>query len=84
VLTLEPGATQTEFQEAAGEVHTWIGEPPAQVVDVALDALGQQPSVISGWWNWLRANLASRLATRHMVIYIARDVVREQTPPDLR
>jgi short-subunit dehydrogenase len=83
VLVLEPGSTATEFQEMAGETSRG-GEPPAAVVEVALDALGRQPSVVSGWFNWLRANVVARFAPRPMVAYVARDVVAEQTPPHLR
>ena len=83
VLVLEPGATQTEFQEMAGEI-AHAGESAHQVVRTALDALGRQPAVISGWRNWLRANLATRLLPRSLVSSIARDVMAQQTPPDLR
>ena len=41
---------------------------PSQVVGVALNALGDQPSVISGWFNWLRANAAVRLMPRSLVV----------------
>jgi hypothetical protein len=81
VLVLEPGPTQTEFQEVAGEI-AHAGEPASRVVEVALDALGRQPSVISGWWNWLRANAAARLAPRSLVAYAARDVMARQTPSE--
>jgi len=82
VLVLEPGSTQTEFQQVAGEIgHP--GEPASAVVEVALDALGRQPSVVSGWWNWLRANAASRLAPRSLVAYAARDVIARQTPGEV-
>jgi hypothetical protein len=40
--------------------------------------------VISGWRNWLRVNLATRLLPRSLVSSIARDVMAQQTPPDLR
>ncbi len=83
VLVLEPGSTATEFQEVAGEI-AHEGEPPQDVVRVALDALGRQPSVVSGWWNWLRANAATRLAPRPFVAFMARDVVARQTPEELR
>jgi short-subunit dehydrogenase len=82
-LVLEPGLTATEFQERAGETSRG-GETPAAVVEVALDALGRQPSVVSGWLNWLRANAVARLLPRPLVAYIARDVVAANTPPDLR
>jgi hypothetical protein len=39
VLVIEPGPTVTEFQAVAGET-PHAGEPPAQVVGVALNALG--------------------------------------------
>lgn len=83
VVVLEPGSTETEFQAVAGEI-PHPGESAAKVVRVALDALGQQPSVISGWFNWLRANLAGRLAPRPLVAFVARDVVARQTPEQMR
>jgi short-subunit dehydrogenase len=82
VLVLEPGSTETEFQQVAGEIgHP--GESAAQVVETALDALGRQSSVVSGWWNWLRANAATRLAPRSLVAWAARDVIARQTPGDV-
>jgi short-subunit dehydrogenase len=69
VLVLEPGPTQTEFQEVAGEI-AHAGEPPDRVVRLALEALGQQPAVLSGWYNWLRANVASRLLPRTLVAHL--------------
>jgi short-subunit dehydrogenase len=83
VVVLEPGSTATEFQEVAGEI-AHEGEPPQDVVRVALDALGRQPSVVSGWFNWLRANLAARLAPRGFVAHLARDVIEKQTPAEMR
>jgi short-subunit dehydrogenase len=83
VVVIEPGSTATEFQEVAGET-AHDGEPPQDVVRVALDALGRQPSVVSGWWNWLRANAAARLAPRSLVAHMARDVVAKQTPEEMR
>jgi short-subunit dehydrogenase len=81
VLVIEPGSTETEFQEVAGEI-AHAGEPAEKVVAVALEALGRQSSVVSGWWNWLRANLATRLLPRPLVAYVAAEVVAGQTPPD--
>jgi short-subunit dehydrogenase len=81
VLVLEPGPTETEFQQAAGEL-AHPGEPASRVVETALDALGRQPSVVSGWFNWLRANAAMRLAPRSMVAWLARDWMARQTPRD--
>lgn len=83
VLVLEPGSTQTEFADQAGEIGA-EGELPEQVVQVALDALGRQPSVVSGWWNWLRANLATRLLPRPLVAHVAREVVTSRVPPEKR
>ena len=83
VLVLEPGSTVTEFQEVAGEIQHH-GQSVIEVVETALGALGQQPSVISGWMNWLRANAASRIGSRPMVAYVAREVMEVQTPADMR
>jgi short-subunit dehydrogenase len=83
VLVLEPGSTETEFQQIAGQI-PHPGHSASEVVEQALRALGEQPSVIAGWWNWLRANAASRLAPRPLVAYTAREVMRSQTPMELR
>ncbi len=83
VLVVEPGATDTEFQEVAGET-SHPGELPAQVVQVALEALGHQPSVVSGWFNWLRAHLATRLGPRDFVVSVAHQVMERQTPVEMR
>lgn len=82
VLVLEPGPTESEFRDVAGETRE-VGVPAADVVARALDALGQQPSVIDGWFNWLRAN-STRVAPRSIVTLIAERVVLEQTPPEMR
>ncbi len=83
VLVVEPGSTDTEFQEMAGET-SHGGESPARVVKVALEALGDQSSVISGWFNWLRANLATRLGPRDFVVSLARQIIERQTPEEMR
>jgi short-subunit dehydrogenase len=83
VVVLEPGSTETEFQEVAGEI-PHEGESAADVVAVAIEALGRQPSVISGWFNYLRANAVTRLASRTLVNCIAKDVMEKQTPIALR
>jgi short-subunit dehydrogenase len=84
VLVIEPGPTRTEFQSVAGEsVGADHGEPPENVVRVALGALGKQPSVISGWFNWVRAN-ATRLVPRSTAAIIAKKVIEGQTPVELR
>ena len=53
-------------------------------VAVALAALGGQPTVVSGWWNWIRATLPPRFAPRPLVAYVARQVMEVQTPADMR
>jgi hypothetical protein len=83
VMVLEPGATQTEFGTSAGQLdHS--GHEVSAVVKTAFEALGHQPSVIAGWLNWIRANAASRFAPRPLVAYVARHVMQQQTPPDMR
>jgi len=82
VLVLEPGPTESEFRDVAGELRE-VGEPAANVVELALDRLGEQPSVISGWFNWLRASI-SRIAPRTIVALVAEQVVLKQTPPEMR
>ncbi|MCP5040499.1 MAG: hypothetical protein GY944_05675 [bacterium] len=80
---LEPGSTETEFQEVAGEVpHT--GRSAEEVVAIAMAAVGEQPAVVSGWWNWIRAIVPARIMPRSLVAYIARDVVKQQTPIEMR
>jgi len=83
VLVLEPGSTATEFQEVAGEI-PHAGEPADRVVELALDALGRQPSVVSGWFNYLRALLAERIPSRPFRLYLARDLMHKQTPNEMR
>jgi short-subunit dehydrogenase len=82
VLVLEPGPTETEFQAIAGEI-PHPGEPAARVVEVALDALGRQPSVVSGWFNWVRGQ-TPRLFPRSTVILVAEGVTTGLTPADMR
>jgi short-subunit dehydrogenase len=83
VLVLEPGPTETEFQQVARE-SPHPGQTAAEVVATALDALGRQHTVISGWFNWLRTNAAQRLAPRRMVTSAAEEIIRGQTPEELR
>jgi short-subunit dehydrogenase len=83
VVVLEPGSTETEFQEVAGEI-AHGGQSADEVARVGLAALGQQPSVIPGWWNWIRANVAGRLLTRPIAAHVAHHVISEQTPEELR
>ena len=83
VLVVEPGTTATEFQAVAGEV-PHEGETPEHVVAVALERLGEQPSVAIGWWRWLRGNLGMRLLPRSLLARVAHGVIEKQTPPSLR
>jgi uncharacterized protein len=83
VLVVEPGSTETEFPAVASEL-PHAGESPEAVVETALEALGRQPSVVSGWYNWLRANLSQRVAPRSLVVYLANEYTRRQTPEDLQ
>ena len=82
VVVIEPGATSTEFQDVAGEV-AHPGEPPDRVVAVALAALGRQPSVVSGWMNWVTAN-ANRFLPRAATARVAEWVIARQTPAEMR
>jgi hypothetical protein len=83
-IVIEPGPTQTEFQAVAGEsVGPDHGEPASNVVQATFDALGKQPSVISGWFNFVRAN-AIRLVPRSLAAIIAKKVIEKQTPVELR
>ena len=82
VLVLEPGPTVSEVREVAGEIRA-DGEPAANVVSVALEALGPQPSVVSGWFNWLRAS-AIRLVPGSTAVLLAEGVILEQAPEAMR
>jgi short-subunit dehydrogenase len=83
VLVLEPGVTETEFQEVSGQAPHG-GDSPHAVAELAIEALGDQPSVVAGWLRWIRANAAVRLVSRPLVAYIAREVARPATPAELR
>ncbi|TDJ21700.1 MAG: SDR family NAD(P)-dependent oxidoreductase [Deltaproteobacteria bacterium] len=83
VMVIEPGRTETEFQDAAGE-QSGGGQLPHEVVETAFDALGRAPSVISGWFNWLRGHVARRLFPRSFAAYLAREYMARQVPPELR
>ena len=83
VLVVEPGTVETEFQQASGQLDH-PGARVQDVVDTAFEALGRQSSVIVGWKNWLRANFATRIATRPLVAHIAKGVTEAHTPVDRR
>ncbi len=82
VITLEPGPTESEFTAVAGEDRE-VGEPAANVVAACFEALGRQPSVISGWFNWFRSCI-SRFTPRSTTALIAQEVMRKQTPPEMQ
>ena len=82
VLVIEPGPTESEFRDVAGETRE-IGEPASNVVTLALERLGEQPSVVSGWFNWARAQ-SSRFLPRPIIALVAEQVVLQQTPPDMQ
>ena len=79
VLVVEPGSTQTEFQKIAGET-PHPGDSPARVVDVALENLGRQSSLLVGWSNWIRGTAATRLISRLAAPYFARDYMVRRLP----
>ena len=83
VLVVEPGTVETEFQQMADEI-AHSGESPEHVVEVALEALGRQPTVITRWFDWLRMNVGNRLVPRPLATFVARDVIAGWTPEDKR
>lgn len=86
VLVVQPGPVATEFEHAAGEVRPDPSrdESPQSVVDISLDALGRQASVVTGgWFNVLRANI-NRFLPRTVVLFLAGDFMEAQTPPSMR
>jgi len=83
VLVLEPGSTESEFHDVAGEV-PHEGQPAHEVVEVALDALGHQPAAVAGWYHWLRGSAGRRLLPRSTQALVARQVVESRTREELR
>ena len=83
VTVLEPGTTDTEFHEVAGEL-PHAGVPPEEVARRGLQALGEQPSVVVGWFNWIRSQAAKRLLTGPISAHAAHAVMARQTPEELR
>jgi len=82
VVVLEPGSTETEFQAAAGEI-AHGGQNADEVARRGLRALGEQPSVVAGWANWIMVNAAARLLTRPILALIAHARMAKQTPEEL-
>jgi short-subunit dehydrogenase len=86
VTVLQPGPVATEFEQAAGEARTdrRLEEAPNRCVRYALEALGRQPSVVSGGWpTWIVANV-SRFLPRWLVTLVAGTMYEQQTPRELR
>lgn len=79
VLALEPGSTETEFQQQAGE-KAHAGEKADEVVRKALEALGREPALVPGWFAWLRANLALRLLSRPLLLAAVRKATQARMP----
>jgi len=48
-----------------------------------LAALGRQPSVVSGWFNFLRANLL-RFIPGTITLFAVKGFVEKRTAPELR
>jgi len=83
VLVLEPGSTETEFQEVAGEIpHS--GMSAEEVVESAMSSVGLQPTVISGWRNWAVAMIPARFFPRSLIVYMAREHMKNHTPVEMR
>jgi short-subunit dehydrogenase len=86
VTVLQPGPVATEFEQMSGEQRpdSVRDEAAEDCVLYALEALGRQPSVVSGgWYNWIRAN-ANRFVPRTVMICLAGDLIEKQTPIDRR
>ena len=84
VLTLCPGATESQFFVRAGEAAS-VGKKadPVDLVRLALKAFGEEmPTVVHGTANWLRS-LSSRFFTRAMTIRVAARIMRPKAPAAL-
>lgn len=73
VMNLCPGVTTTRFRENAGgkvrHLPKGISQTPEEVVDVAIEELRRRahPTIITGWKNFLFANL-TRILPRSVVV----------------
>ena len=85
VLVVQPGPVATEFEAVAGEARLdpAADESAHSVVSRALASLGRQPSMVSGWFNWVRANV-NRVLPRTVVLFVAHAVMEKQTPKEMR
>ncbi|MGI5525653.1 SDR family NAD(P)-dependent oxidoreductase [Micromonospora sp. CA-259024] len=82
VLAVCPGRTITEFFEASGpQANTGSAQTAEEVVAQALTALeGERPTIVTGWRNFLTAQLP-RLLPRRMVVSIAERLGRTPVAP---
>ena len=71
---------KTRHLYLAGRTRIHIDE----VAALGLRSLGEQPSVVAGWFNWLRSNAAARLLTRPVAALAANRYMEKQTPEELR
>ena len=85
VVASQPGPVATEFEQASGEarVDPAADELPHVTVANTLRALGQQPSVVSGAFNYVRANV-NRVLPRSLTAFVAQFVMEKQTPESMR
>jgi short-subunit dehydrogenase len=77
VLTLCPGATETEFFARTGEEFLTSGrQTPKQVVDTALRAVnGSSPTVVSGLKNVVLAS-AYRYTPRRVMLAVSQQIMK--------
>jgi short-subunit dehydrogenase len=77
VLTLCPGATETEFFARTGEEFLTSGRQTSkQVVDTAMSAIDKTtPTVISGWRNALLAN-GYRFTPRRVMLQVSQRMMK--------
>lgn len=85
VLTLLPGATDTEFFAVAGEAADGGTRrmPATKVVRTALTALDRRnppPSVVAGWGNRIATDVFGRLLSRRQATVLAGILMRNSVP----
>lgn len=79
VLSVCPGATETEFSAVANE-KAHAAAPVADVVSATVGALGRRPSVVVGSVNALKV-LSVRLGPRGLVARLVEALMRRQIVP---
>lgn len=82
VLSVLPGTTETDFAKHADQIPR-SGISAGRVVEEALEALSFQPSVIVGWFNWLRANAGYRILSRGLLVSAAKQIMKSRSKSDL-